>query len=68
MRIRLDQAKEIFDAVKVPRLLLDLKFGKPVLLMACEEGHIQVVGWLLSYKPDLEATNTNGETALIVIA
>ena len=37
---------------------------KPVLLMTCEEGHVEMMDVLLEYGAPLEATDADGNTAL----
>lgn len=67
----LEAAQQIYNQSKDPRALIDKvrHLGdKPILLAACEEGHIDVVTWLLEQTPDLEACNEDGETVLVQAA
>lgn len=60
-------AQSILDRSNNPEALINevCISGKPILLAACEEGHLEVVGFLLKHSADLEATNESGKTALI---
>lgn len=61
------QAKVALMRTKDPRALISKTQGpgdKPVLLMACEEGHAEIVDLLLEYEVPLEDTDSDGNTAL----
>ncbi|KAF2181527.1 hypothetical protein K469DRAFT_443435, partial [Zopfia rhizophila CBS 207.26] len=61
-------AQDVLDRSENPRALtgeVGFPGDKPILLATCEEGHIEVVDWLLKHKPPLEADDGSGETALV---
>jgi Ankyrin repeats (3 copies) len=61
-----ETAQSIIERSKNQEVLINevTTSGGPILLAACEEGHLEVVHFLLKHNPHLEATNESGKTAL----
>lgn len=65
----IEAAKAVLDHSSDARALIEMvewEDQKPILVMASEEGHLDIVDMIVNYKPSLEATDpATGRTALM---